>query len=336
MKKVLPIAIAFCMAVSLFAGTALAADSFSGETELFPVDVIQSPDNTELRKVYELSPGVDPGRLPRDSFERNGYAYNCTDILREVVIGEESKTITVTVAAESKKNDMDTVLGLFPQYEEFADEDGFTGTLLLNTASIKSKVSGYGSTSTPYAVTRSYPNLSDADTQYIPKTLDDNGKTLQLTDIQWQTDNTMNVDDYEIGDRYTAVASYGGTKTSSYVKGYNITADYTGEVTRRGVTVIRYTVIFTGVAIPVSASETADNSGTDSEQFSATQTKKSSGNWLPVLLSVLALLGSGAGVTYTVLNNRKEKTYETNTANARPDIFDDHTGGDHGSCGGKL
>ena len=33
---------------------------------------------------------------------------------------------------------------------------------------------------------------------------------------------------YAIGDRYTAVATYTGTATSSYVTGYTVTADYTG------------------------------------------------------------------------------------------------------------
>ena len=39
------------------------------------------------------------------------------------------------------------------------------------------------------------------------------GQTLKLQDVQWQTDNTYNADDYEIGDRFTAICTYGGSKS---------------------------------------------------------------------------------------------------------------------------
>ena len=34
------------------------------------------------------------------------------------------------------------------------------------------------------------------------------------------------MDGYAVADRYTAVATYTGSATSSYVKGYTVTADY--------------------------------------------------------------------------------------------------------------
>jgi hypothetical protein len=329
MKKTFAMICAFCLTVGIFQYTALAAEpenvgatadtsasSVSSTAELLPTNIIQDADRAEIRKIYELSPDVDPGRLPREGFERGDYVYTCSDILREVVIGEESKTLTVTETAESEKNDMNTVLGLFPQYKEYADEDGFVGNLLMNTATVKSEVSGYGTRSTPYTVSRSYPNLSNADTRYIPKTIDDNGRTLQMQDVQWQTDNTMNVNDYEIGDRYTAVVAYGGTKTSGYVKGYTITADYSGEVFRKGVTVIRYTVIFTGTEIP--SSETAP------------KPQPVQSGWIPLLLSVLAMLGTGGGL-YFSLKNRKEKTrYEKILGYDCPDAYADDIDGDPG------
>jgi hypothetical protein len=326
MKKALAMACALCLAITPLAGTALAADAesttavtggnASGYGEPLPVNVIRNPDNLEISKVYELSPGADPAKLPRGDFEQNGYVYTCADILREVVIGEENKTVTVAETAESRKNDTDTVLNLFPQYLEYSDEDGFVGNLLLNTATVRSEVSGYGSSSTPYTVTRSYPNLSDADTRYVPKTIDDNGRTLRLQNVEWQSDNTMNAGDYEITDRYTAVVAYEGTKTSNYIKGYVITADYSGEVFRKGVTVIRYTVIFTGAEIP--APETSPPS----------QNGSGGGHWISVLLSALALLGCGACVFFT-LKNRKEKLhYEKITEHDYPDAYVD--GGDPG------
>jgi len=252
------------------------------------------------------------------------------DILREVVIGEEFKTVTVTESAESAKNDMDTVLGLFPQHKEYADADGFAGSLLLNTATIRAEISGYGSSSTPYTVSRSYPNLSDTDTQHIPKAIDDGGRSLQLQDIQWQTDNTYNADDYEIGNRYTALATYGGTRTSSYVRGYDLTADYTGEVSRKGVTVIRYTVIFIGSEAPApdpapdptpAAPAQPEEPAAEPEPEPVPDNKKSGGDWLPTLLSILALLGCGA-CGYFIMKNRKEPSlYEKEHIYDYPDTY---------------
>ena len=141
---------------------------------------------------------------------------------------------------------MDTILSLLPQEKEVTTEEGFTGTLTLDLDSIKTEAAGYGSSTQPVTATRTYPNLANQDLNHLPKSITEGGRTLTLQDVQWQTDNTYNADDYEIGDRFTAVCTYGGSKTVSYVTGYTTTANYSGEVYRTGVTVIRYTVIFTG------------------------------------------------------------------------------------------
>ena len=54
---------------------------------------------------------------------------------------------------------------------------------------------------------------------------------------------------YALGDRYTAVATYTGSATSSYVKGYTVTADYTGTVSRIALNQVRYVAIFEGTPI---------------------------------------------------------------------------------------
>ena len=92
------------------------------------------------------------------------------------------------------------------------------GTLTLRLDTVQVEPSGYGSSTKQLSVKRSYPNLAEQDTQYIPKSIEDNGRPLTLSDIQWQTDNTANMDGYAVADRYTAVATYTGSATSSYVK----------------------------------------------------------------------------------------------------------------------
>ena len=251
MKKAISSLAALFLVVTLALPASAASISDVADPEsLYPVDIILDLDSREIRKVYDLSPSTDPSTLPMAAFERDGLEYSCTDILREVIIGTETQSLTQTETVESKKKDLETLLSLLPQEREVTTEEGFTGTLRLDLDSIETEVSGYGSSKQAVTATRSYPNLSDADTQYLPKSIEDNGRTLTLSDVQWQTDNTYNADDYEIGDRYTAICTYSGTKTVSYVKGYTTTADYVGDVHRTGVTMIRYTVIFTGEEIP--------------------------------------------------------------------------------------
>ena len=48
----------------------------------------------------------------------------------------------------------------------------------------------------------------------------ENGRTMTLQDVSWQTDNTGDLDGYAMGDRYTAVATYSGTAQRPGGPGY--------------------------------------------------------------------------------------------------------------------
>jgi hypothetical protein len=323
MRKLFIFIATLCLLFSVFQVPTFAAEPY----ELLPVDVVYSPNNMEIRKIYEMAASVDPGKIPRASFKRDNISYKCTDVLREVIVSNETKPHTETETADSAKNDIETILSILPQTKEIQTKDGFSGTLHLNASSIKSEVSGYGKTTSPVSTTRSYPNLYDMDSRHIPKSVTENGIDYTLTDIQWQTDNTYNVDDYDIGSRYTAVAVYNGTKTSNYVKGYKITAEYTGELCRAGVSVMRYTVIFSGTKIetptertttaietttkpetetqPVfeTAPETIIETSADSE---AETVKSSKFDWsfIVILLVILTVVSLGYAA-YTRLKKRK-------------------------------
>lgn len=316
MKKLYASLAALLLVVSTLTTPAGAVSmDFTDPDTLLPVDIVLNQEALEIRKVYDLSPNTDPSTLPREPFERDGYQYECTDILREVIIGSETQAITQTETVESGSKDMETILALLPQEKEVTTEEGFEGTLRLDLDSIKTEPSGYGSKTTPVTVSRSYPNLSDADTQHLPKTIEEGGRTLTLQDIQWRTDNTYNADDYEIGDRFTAVCTYGGSKTTSYVKGYTTTADYTGEVYRTGVTVIRYTVIYGGSPLATIEKVPVE--------------EPEAGVSLPLVLipSVLAALAVGAGGAYLMMKNRKERA-------AHEEIVDDGGYGPDGDGSG--
>ena len=144
---------------------------------------------------------------------------------------------------------MASILALLPQEKEFVTDDGYMGTLTLQLDTVQVEVFGYGSSTREISATRSYPNLANQDTANIPKTIQDNGRTLTLQTINWQTDNTATLDGYALGDRFTAVATYTGSATSSYVKGYTVTADYTGTVGKINLDRVRYVAIFEGTPL---------------------------------------------------------------------------------------
>lgn len=297
MKKLISVSASILMAAML-ALPAWAAADLSEPGVVLPVDIIVDQEGKEIRKVYDLAPNTDPATLPMDAFQRDGVLYECADILREVVIGTDTKTVTQEESAESSKKDMETILGLFPQEKEITTEEGYTGTVRLDLDSIKTEPAGYGSSTNAVTTTRSYPNLASADINHLPKTVTEGGRTYTLQDVQWQTDNTYNADDYEIGDRFTAICTYGGTKTSSYVTGYVTKANYVGEVHRTGVSVIRYTVIYTGTDIEPEPPEEPAAVG---EPVSI--------HWAAVTIPAAALaLAAGGGGTYLFMK-RKERTF---------------------------
>lgn len=295
MKRVMTLcAMAVCLAMAL-TPAALAAEP-TGEAQVcYPTAVTRSEDGSELRKLYDLGPADDPAGIPRSDFEQDGFRYTLVDLLKQELPEHEERQHTETVTLESKKKDMESVLALLPQEREFITEDGLIGTLTLRLDTVRVDVAGYGSSTREVSATRSYPNLAGQDTQYIPKSIQDDGRTLTLQAIDWQTDNTASTDGYALGDRYTAVATYTGSATSSYVKGYTVTADYAGTVGRINLNKTRYVAIYEGT--PLVPEVIVDPTDTVSEQF----------RWGVLLapIGIVALAGAGIGAALFIKRRRE-------------------------------
>lgn len=297
MKRILSLLMTTMILSAVMIPSALAADTSSA---CYPTSVTRSEDGTEIRKVYDLGPEEDPAGIPRSDFQQDGVRYTLVDLLKQELPENESRQHVETVTLESKNKDMASVLELLPQQREFVTDDGLSGTLTLQLDTVQVDVSGYGSSTRAVNVTRSYPNLAGQDTSYIPKTIQDGGRTLTLQDISWQTDNTASLDGYAMGDRFTAVATYSGSATSSYVKGYTVTANYAGTVSRIALNKTRYVAIFEGDG------PTVDIIPTEAEPGSGFQLHWA---YLLVPLGVIALAGGGMG-TALFLKRRHESGEE--------------------------
>ena len=278
----------------------------------YPTAVTRSEDRSEIRKMYDLGPEDDPAGIPRSDFEQDGFHYTLTDLLKQELPTNESRQHTETVSVSSKSKDMGAVLALLPQTREFITEDGLSGVLTLKLDTVNVEVAGYGSSTKSLTATRTYPGLADQDTQYIPKTVEDNGHTLTLQTINWQT---------EADGHFTAVATYTGSTTSSYVKGYTVTADYTGTVSRINLNKIRYVAIFEGTPlvpeIPEEPDNTPDltdpNDPTDpadpadpAEQDTPTEPEVQTGekNTLLPVVAVIVVVALGAGAFFIIKRRR--------------------------------
>ena len=246
-RKISLLAAVLCLTMAL-SPAVLAAEPTQAEV-CYPTAVTQSEDGTELRKMYDLGPEDDPAGISRSDFEQDGFHYTLVDVLKQELPKQEIRQHTETVSLESKNKDMESVLALLPPEKEFITEDGLSGTLSLQLETVNVETAGYGTSTREVSATRSYPNLANQDTANIPKTIEEDGRTLTLQNISWQTDNTASVGGYALGDRYTAVATYTGSATSSYVKGYTVTADYTGTVSRIALNQVRYVAIFEGTPL---------------------------------------------------------------------------------------
>lgn len=285
MKRILSIfaaALILCMT---------AAPAFAVEPELaaqacYPTAVTRTEDGAEIRKMYDLGPTDDPAGIPRSDFDQDGFHYTLVDLLKQELPANESRQHTETVSLPSKSKDMASVLALLPETKEFITEDGLTGTLSLKLDSVKVEVAGYGSSTKELNAKRTYPSLASQDTSGIPKSVEDNGHELTLQNIDWQTDPAG---------YFTATATYTGSTTSSYIKGYTVTADYTGTVSRIALNKTRYVAIFEGEAIePIVPEPTTDPDGQSSASVQF--------NWaaimLPIGIVALAGVGIGAGIFF--------------------------------------
>lgn len=228
-----------------------AAVTVHAVTNVYPVDVedIRGDKDRTVVKTYELGANENPADIPREDFERDGWRFKLTDIIRKETANAETREHTETITLNTDTKELDKIIPMLSQSMEFETEDGFVGILNLDVASIKVETAGTKTSSYTLSVTREYPHLSTNDTELVPKTVTDKGKTYKLAGVEWKAGNYSTVDYERIADYYTAIATYTATGSSTKVTGYVTTAAYNGTLAKlaRGKTV--YTAYFLGEEI---------------------------------------------------------------------------------------
>jgi len=241
MKKIVIVVLGIFL---LLAGESAWAEQ--AEASYFPAEMTSSQaDGVErLEKVYHLTTQDDPAQIPTEPVMYQGKEYVFVELLKDDQTKSDAKPYTETITLDCATNKLEKILELLEPELEVQTEDGYTGTLSLDPKRIEVQAAGYKTNSYPVSATRTYPNLSDADTALLPKSITEHGSTLALTEVRWQSAATDYVDGYDLAMRYTAVATYSGTASSKAATGYVVTAEYLGEVTKTTCDEILYTAVF--------------------------------------------------------------------------------------------
>ncbi len=261
------------MAVSVFAAAPLEPNEVTKEL---------TGDMQTIKKVYVLPKSQNTDVIPKDSFTENEVEYAFTKLVTQNSAKEDVKEHTETISIHTSTSNTQTVISKFEPTMEITTDDGYAGTLKFDYTTLNVVTSGYGKQNYTITETRSYPNLMDADTSLVPKIINKDGATLNLTNISWQSAANDNVDGQEFAVRYTANATYSGTGTKTYSTGYTATAMYKGDVKKLDNDTVTYTAIFTEVTKP--------------NHFIS--------YWWAYLLGLIGLSGSGYGV-YRIIRKRK-------------------------------
>jgi hypothetical protein len=283
--------------------------------KVYPSDVteLREDGGWQIVKTYEFNAGENPEDIPRGSFERNGWRFSLTDIIRNETAHAETREHTEAVTLVTDTKELEIILPQLTPTLEYAAEDGFVGTLSLDVSSITMETAGTKTSSYTMSITREYPRLSSNDTGLIPKTVEDRGKTYTLAGVDWRAGNTVTVDYDTLPEYYTAVASYTATGTSTKATGYTTTAVYSGTLAKLTQGKTFYTAYFLGEEIRTpleivepdgSAAETVaeptPGAAQTVEQTEPTETSPSNvktsaaGGTIYIIVPVLAMLALGA------------------------------------------
>lgn len=231
------------LTLAVFPCTALAAEmentgpaQAATASALYPAEVRTVEENgvVRLEKVYYLTTRDNPSAIPTGDFDREGRHFTLLDVLKNDLSETETQDYIETVTLESATKDMAEIIKALEPEREITTDDGYTGILKPDYTKINVEAAGYKTSSWTVTATRSYPNLSDADTSLIPKSIQDSGRTLTLANVDWQ----------EAGGFFNATAHYSGTASGKNVTGYTVTVEYSGEIARTNSDTVIYTAIF--------------------------------------------------------------------------------------------
>lgn len=250
-----------------------------------------------LVKTYVLSPEIDPDTLKEPSFDYDGYHYTWAYTTKEEQPYLDTKAVTQTITVETAKNDLSQILAELAPSIPY-DQYGFTGELALDHTTLMTEAAGYTTKYSTTTETKVIGNLDRNDMSYVPATTVKNGKTLSLSNVEWQVTGTALVGEALVPSQYQAVATYSASSSYQAATGYVTTAEYHGTVTSEGIESITYTVVYTGAEIVP-----------DVETSPGLISSISASPFFPIILGVVLCLLLAALAAYLFLRRKNVYVY---------------------------
>lgn len=273
-----------------------------GDTELVSITRETIDGVPYITKIYKLAQGADIAGLTA-SFEQDGFLFTKHDALtRQEKDCVESITVSQTETLESERKEIADIVAAAEPVLLYS-ENGYTGALQLDRASIKVEENGTSTYSYRVEDVREYTNLDRNDAAYVPKTVLKNGATLQLENIEWVVMGQHPVDGRMVPNLFKAIATYAGTATGSRANGYTATLTYSGVVEKATPGECIYTIIFRGEAI--AASEAKQNA---CDKQSPEEKAGSGSLFVRVLLILICLAGfalAGVSIVRHIIHKRR-------------------------------
>lgn len=249
----LTLAVLLCSTAGATAATEqvlLTGDSVSYEAESTTFQEID--DVPTICKTFVLPPDVNPEWLREDDFTQDGYIFHYERMDKKEQPVTDTQPAEEIVSMDSKTDDISVIYSALPHSRSY-NKDGYAGTLLLDTESVKVAVSRYNviTESHPHKLTRTYA-VPYNDRSLIPTTVQSDDLTLDLIRLDW----SENTQAQSLDAAWLATAVYSKT---TYTKRqeeaeYHVTARYHGQVSKTTVPNIRYVVTYVGEEIPTASS----------------------------------------------------------------------------------
>lgn len=274
------------LALCLLLALSLMTSAFAAEV---PDTLVTENLNGQQRmvKTYVLSPNTDPETLKEPSFDYDGYTYTWAYTTKEDQPYLDTKTVTQTVTVESSSKDLSDILALLSPTLAY-DDGEYAGELALDHTTLSTEAAGYTTKYGSVTETKVIGNLDRNDMSYVPATTVKNGRTLSLSNVDWQVTGTALVGEALVPSQYQAVATYSASTSWQAATGYVTTAEYRGEVVSEGIESVTYTVVYTGE--PIKTAESNRYSFGLSETLSSSPLFAVGGFMMLALLAGLAVL----------------------------------------------
>ena len=176
--------ILMALALSLAMPTSAFAQEVPSET------IVQNLNGSQqVIKTYTISPEADPQELIEEPFTLEGYRYTFADIVKVENHVQDSHQQTETVTVETSKNDLGLILEKLAPTLDY-DDGQYCGKLALDHTSIYTEAAGYTTRSYNVTETKTIGQLDRNDMSYVPATTVKDGRTLKLSNVEWQVTGT--------------------------------------------------------------------------------------------------------------------------------------------------